>query len=130
MSQDIPEIASETLQRGLVGASADPLDSIPSLHSDSMASAASVLHLLSPRARSGADHGLLERGAAGVDGEQRLNNTPSLLENALSQENAAAAAAAAGGSCSDSSVNHSWPAAPDITRETRNSLRDNGLGDW
>lgn len=126
MSQDIPEIASETLQRGLAGASADPLDSIPSLHSDSMASAASVLHLLSPRARSGADHGLLERGAAGVDGEQRLNNTPSLLETALSQENAAAAAA---GSCSDSSMNHSWPAAPDITRETRNSLRDNGLGD-
>lgn len=68
----------------------------------------------------------LERGTAAVDGEQRLNNTPSLLETALSQENAAAAA----GSCSDSSVNHAWPAAPDITRETRNSLRDNGLGDW
>ncbi|XP_057203952.1 enhancer of mRNA-decapping protein 4 isoform X1 [Triplophysa rosa] len=128
MSQDIPEIASETLQRGLAGASVDPLDSIPSLHSDSMASAASVLHLLSPRARSGADHGPLERGAAAVDGEQRLNNTPSLLETALSQENAAAAAAVAG-SCLDSIVNHSWPAAPDITRETRNSLRDNGLGD-
>uniref|UniRef100_A0A672MEP4 Enhancer of mRNA-decapping protein 4 n=2 Tax=Sinocyclocheilus grahami TaxID=75366 RepID=A0A672MEP4_SINGR len=125
MSQDIPEIASETLQRGLASASAD---SVPVLHSDSMASAASVLHLLSPRARSSAEHSLLplELGAASVDGEQRLNNTPSLLETALSQENAVAA----GGSCSDSSVNHTWPAAPDITRETRNSHRDNGLGDW
>uniref|UniRef100_A0A671M3N2 Enhancer of mRNA-decapping protein 4 n=1 Tax=Sinocyclocheilus anshuiensis TaxID=1608454 RepID=A0A671M3N2_9TELE len=125
MSLDIPEIASETLQRGLPGAAAD---SGPVLHSDSMASAASVLHLLSPRARSSAEHSLLllELGAASVDGEQRLNNTPSLLETALSQENAVAA----GGSCSDSSVNHTWPAAPDITRETRNSLRDNGLGDW
>ncbi|XP_016143272.1 enhancer of mRNA-decapping protein 4 isoform X1 [Sinocyclocheilus grahami] len=124
MSLDIPEIASETLQRGLAGAAAD---SGPVLHSDSMASAASVLHLLSPRARSSAEHSLLplELGAASVDGEQRLNNTPSLLETALSQENAVAA----GGSCSDSSVNHTWPAAPDITRETRNSLRDNGLGD-
>uniref|UniRef100_A0A8C2A926 Enhancer of mRNA-decapping protein 4 n=1 Tax=Cyprinus carpio TaxID=7962 RepID=A0A8C2A926_CYPCA len=124
MSQDIPEIASETLQRGLAGAAAD---SGPVLHSDSMASAASVLHLLSPRARSSAEHSLLslELGAASVDGEQRHNNTPSLLETALSQENAVAA----GGSCSDSSVNHTWPAAPDITRETRNSLRDNGLGD-
>uniref|UniRef100_A0A671PHS1 Enhancer of mRNA-decapping protein 4-like n=1 Tax=Sinocyclocheilus anshuiensis TaxID=1608454 RepID=A0A671PHS1_9TELE len=124
MSQDIPEIASETLQRGLAGSSAD---SVPVLHSDSMASVASVLHLLSPRARSSAEHSLLplEFGAASVDGEQRLNNTPSLLETALSQENAVAA----GGSCSDSSVNHTWPAAPDITRETRNSHRDNGLGD-
>uniref|UniRef100_A0A673HGZ2 Enhancer of mRNA-decapping protein 4 n=1 Tax=Sinocyclocheilus rhinocerous TaxID=307959 RepID=A0A673HGZ2_9TELE len=125
MSLDIPEIASETLQRGLAGAAAD---SGPVLHSDSMASAASVLHLLSPRARSSAEHSLLplELGAASVDGEQRLNNTPSLLETALSQENAVAA----GGSCLESSVNHTWPAAPDITRETRNSLRDNGLGDW
>ncbi|XP_051580109.1 enhancer of mRNA-decapping protein 4-like isoform X3 [Myxocyprinus asiaticus] len=127
MSQDIPEIASETLQRGLAGAATNSRDSVPTLHSDSMASAASVLHLLSPRARSSAEHSLLplERGAASVDGEQRLNNTPSLLETALSQENAVAAA----GSCSDSSMNHAWPAAPDITRETRNSLRDNGLGD-
>uniref|UniRef100_A0A673JN05 Enhancer of mRNA-decapping protein 4 n=1 Tax=Sinocyclocheilus rhinocerous TaxID=307959 RepID=A0A673JN05_9TELE len=125
MSQDIPEIASETLQRGLAGSSAN---SVPVLHSDSMASAASVLHLLSPRARSSAEHSLLplELGAASVDGEQRLNNTPSLLETALSQENAVAA----GGSCSDGSMNHTWPAAPDITRETRNSHRDNGLGDW
>ncbi|XP_052008789.1 enhancer of mRNA-decapping protein 4 isoform X3 [Xyrauchen texanus] len=127
MSQDIPEIASETLQRGLAGAATNSRDSVPTLHSDSMASAASVLHLLSPRVRSSTEHSLLplERGAAALDGEQRLNSTPSLLETALSQENAVVAV----GSFSDSSVNHAWPAAPDITRETRNSLRDNVLGD-
>uniref|UniRef100_A0AAY4EVA0 Enhancer of mRNA-decapping protein 4 n=1 Tax=Denticeps clupeoides TaxID=299321 RepID=A0AAY4EVA0_9TELE len=116
MPQDIPEIASETLPRSLVGGVLiDSRDGTTSLHSDSMASAASALHLLSPRKRS--------RGAA--DGEQRMSSTPSLLETALSQENAASAAA----SCSDSSVSHAWPAAPDITRETRNSLRDNGMTD-
>lgn len=63
---------------------------------------------------------------APVESEARLSHTPSLLENALSQENASV-----GGGSSDVSVSHtSWPAAPDITRETRNSLRDNGLGDW
>uniref|UniRef100_A0A4W5QPB1 Enhancer of mRNA-decapping protein 4 n=1 Tax=Hucho hucho TaxID=62062 RepID=A0A4W5QPB1_9TELE len=116
MSQDIPEIASETLQRGLGGVSgAESREPLPALHTDSMASAASALHLLSPRNRNNSDHGAVEV-------EQRLSNTPSLLENALSQENAAA-------SCSDNNVSHPWPAAPDITRETRNSLRDNGLGD-
>lgn len=114
MSQDIiPEIASETLPRGL----AEAHESHQGLQ-DSMVSAASALHLLSPLELSG--------GAVG-ETEQRLSSTPSLLETALSHENAANAAAA---SCSDSSVNRSWPAAPDITRETRNSLRDNGLGEW
>ncbi|XP_024279280.1 enhancer of mRNA-decapping protein 4 isoform X1 [Oncorhynchus tshawytscha] len=129
MSQDIPEIASETLQRSLgVVSGAESRDPLPALHTDSMASAASALHHLSPRNRNNSDHGhlTLELGAGAVEVEQRLSNTPSLLENALSQENAAAAAAA---SCSDNNTSHPWPAAPDITRETRNSLRDNGLGD-
>uniref|UniRef100_A0AAY4EVR1 Enhancer of mRNA-decapping protein 4 n=1 Tax=Denticeps clupeoides TaxID=299321 RepID=A0AAY4EVR1_9TELE len=130
MPQDIPEIASETLPRSLVGGVLiDSRDGTTSLHSDSMASAASALHLLSPRKRSSAEHNLHppELGPAGgaADGEQRMSSTPSLLETALSQENAASAAA----SCSDSSVSHAWPAAPDITRETRNSLRDNGMTD-
>lgn len=128
MSQDIPEIASETLQRGLGGAAAEARDPLQSLHTDSMASAASALHLLSPRNRNAVEHSLMPLELGG-DSEQRLSNTPSLLETALSQENAAAAAAAAV-SCSDSGAKHSWPAAPDITRETRISLRDNGLGDW
>uniref|UniRef100_A0A673A581 Enhancer of mRNA-decapping protein 4 n=1 Tax=Sphaeramia orbicularis TaxID=375764 RepID=A0A673A581_9TELE len=90
MSQDMPEIASQTLQlqRGLVS-SLDPLP-LSALQTDSMASAASALHLLtSPRTNPGV-----------------------------------------GGGASDGSVSHTpWPAAPDITRETRNSLRDNGLVD-
>ncbi|XP_062402777.1 enhancer of mRNA-decapping protein 4 isoform X5 [Sardina pilchardus] len=143
MSQDMPEIASETLQRGSLAASvaaaaaaaADSAQvsapmSLPGLHGDSMASAASALHMLSPRNHSvGPELGLhpleLGAGAGPADGEQRLSNTPSLLENALSQENAAAAAAAA--ACADNGIGHAWPAAPDITRETRQ--RDNGMGD-
>lgn len=61
-----------------------------------------------------------------VESEPRLNLTPSLLENAFSQDNAGV-----GPGSSEGSISHThWPAAPDITRETRNSLRDNGLGDW
>ncbi|XP_023262993.1 enhancer of mRNA-decapping protein 4 isoform X1 [Seriola lalandi dorsalis] len=131
MSQDMPEIASQTLQlqRGLVS-SLEPLP-LSALQTDSMASAASALHLLtSPRT---ANNGLLPLELGGADGpvggavesEPRLSHTPSLLENALSQENPGV-----GGGSSDGSVSHTpWPAAPDITRETRNSLRDNGLGD-
>ncbi|NXX87074.1 EDC4 protein, partial [Urocolius indicus] len=114
LSQDIPEIASETLQRSFAPAPA-PLPSEglePSHHADSMASAASALHLLSPRNRHNSEHGhhSLDMPPVEVD---RLN-APSLLETALTQENAA----------SDSVVGQPWPAAPDITRETRNSMAD------
>ncbi|XP_044212245.1 enhancer of mRNA-decapping protein 4 isoform X2 [Thunnus albacares] len=132
MSQDMPEIASQTLQpqRGLV-CSLDPLP-LSALQTDSMASAASALHLLtSPRTANNNSLLPLELGGAegpvggSVESEPRLSHTPSLLETALSHENPAS-----GGGSSDGSVSHTpWPAAPDITRETRNSLRDNGLGD-
>uniref|UniRef100_A0A8C4E085 Enhancer of mRNA-decapping protein 4 n=1 Tax=Dicentrarchus labrax TaxID=13489 RepID=A0A8C4E085_DICLA len=129
MSQDMPEIASQTLQlqRGL-GSSLEPLP-LSALQTDSMASAASALHLLtSPRtANNNSEHTTLKLKHMGgaVESEPRLSHTPSLLENALSQENPGV-----GGGSSDGSVSHTpWPAAPDITRETRNSLRDNGLGD-
>uniref|UniRef100_A0A665UEK4 Enhancer of mRNA-decapping protein 4 n=1 Tax=Echeneis naucrates TaxID=173247 RepID=A0A665UEK4_ECHNA len=117
MSQDMPEIASQTLQlqRGLVSS----LDSLPlsALQTDSMASAASALHLLTSPCTPSANYIL---GGA-VESEPRLSHTPSLLENALSQENPGV-----GGGSSDGGVSHTpWPAAPDITRETRNSLRDN-----
>uniref|UniRef100_A0A663EIH1 Enhancer of mRNA-decapping protein 4 n=1 Tax=Aquila chrysaetos chrysaetos TaxID=223781 RepID=A0A663EIH1_AQUCH len=114
MSQDIPEIASETLQRSFVGApSGLPAEVLePSHHADSMASAASALHLLSPRNRHNSEHShhSLDMPPVEVD---RLN-APSLLETALTQENAS----------SDSVVSQPWPAAPDITRETRNSMAD------
>ncbi|KAJ3596303.1 hypothetical protein NHX12_002712 [Muraenolepis orangiensis] len=130
MSQDMPEIASQTqqLQRGLVSIP-EPLP-MPAMQADSMASAANALHLLtSPRGSNNNSLLPLERGggAASVGGavevETLLSITPSLLENALSQENT-------GAGSSDGSVSHTpWPAAPDITRETRNNLRDNGLAD-
>ncbi|XP_035982499.1 enhancer of mRNA-decapping protein 4 [Fundulus heteroclitus] len=131
MSQDMPEIATQTLQlqRGH-GLEALPL---PALQTDSMASAACALHLLtSPRAAS--NNGLLplELGGAeassigGTESESRLGNKPSILENTLSQEDPGAS----GGSSDGGGGGHTaWPAAPDITRETRNSLRDNGLSD-
>uniref|UniRef100_A0A667WLN5 Enhancer of mRNA-decapping protein 4 n=1 Tax=Myripristis murdjan TaxID=586833 RepID=A0A667WLN5_9TELE len=123
MSQDMPEIASQTLQlqRGLIS-NPEPLP-LSALQTDSMASAASALHLLaSPRTPNNSVDGPV---GGSVEPEARLSHTPSLLETALSQENTAA-----GGGPSDGSVSHTpWPAAPDITRETRNSLRDNGLGD-
>lgn len=132
MSQDMPEIASQTLQpqRSLV-CSLEPLP-LSALQTDSMASAASALHMLtSPRTANNNSLLPLELGGAegpvsgSVESEPRLSHTPSLLETALSHENPAA-----GGGSSDGSVSHTpWPAAPDITRETRNSLRDNGLGD-
>uniref|UniRef100_A0A8D0F654 Enhancer of mRNA-decapping protein 4 n=1 Tax=Strix occidentalis caurina TaxID=311401 RepID=A0A8D0F654_STROC len=112
MSQDIPEIASETLQRSFAAApSGLPAEVLePSHHADSMASAASALHLLSPRNRHNSEHShhSLDMPPVEVD---RLN-APSLLETALTQENAS----------SDSVVSQPWPAAPDITRETRNSM--------
>uniref|UniRef100_A0A8C7XZ24 Enhancer of mRNA-decapping protein 4 n=1 Tax=Oryzias sinensis TaxID=183150 RepID=A0A8C7XZ24_9TELE len=113
MTQDMPEIAQTLqLQRGFV-ASMEALP-LPALQMDSMASAASALHLLTS-----------PLSANSTDSESRLSSTPSLLENALSHENSGAT-----GGASDGNVSHtSWPAAPDITRETRNSLRDNGLGD-
>uniref|UniRef100_A0A663MS00 Enhancer of mRNA-decapping protein 4 n=1 Tax=Athene cunicularia TaxID=194338 RepID=A0A663MS00_ATHCN len=112
ISQDIPEIASETLQRSFAAApSGLPTEVLePSHHADSMASAASALHLLSPRNRHNSEHShhSLDMPPVEVD---RLN-APSLLETALTQENAS----------SDSVVSQPWPAAPDITRETRNSM--------
>ncbi|KAH0619562.1 hypothetical protein JD844_000282 [Phrynosoma platyrhinos] len=114
MSQDIPEIASETLQRSFgaapSGLPTEVLDS--NHHTDSMASAASALHLLSPRNRHGSEHShhSLDMAPNEVD----MLTAPSLLETALPQETA----------ISDSSVSQPWPAAPDITRETRNSMAD------
>ncbi|XP_060643783.2 enhancer of mRNA-decapping protein 4 [Anolis sagrei] len=122
MSQDIPEIASETLQRSFAAASAAPpglpgegLD--PAHHADSMASAASALHLLSPRNRHSSEHShhSLDVAPSEVD----VLTAPSLLETVLPQEAAA----------SDPPGSQPWPAAPDITRETRNSMADSPRND-
>ncbi|XP_039183452.1 enhancer of mRNA-decapping protein 4 isoform X2 [Crotalus tigris] len=114
MSQDIPEIASETLQRSFGAApSGLPVEILDSNHhTDSMASAASALHLLSPRNRHSSEpsHHSLDMAPTEVD----MLTAPSLLETALPQENVAL----------ESGVSQPWPAAPDITRETRNSMAD------
>ncbi|XP_013926027.1 PREDICTED: enhancer of mRNA-decapping protein 4 [Thamnophis sirtalis] len=114
MSQDIPEIASETLQRSFGAApSGLPVEILDANHhTDSMASAASALHLLSPRNRHSSEpsHHSLDMTPNEVD----MLTAPSLLEMALPQENVAL----------DSGVSQPWPAAPDITRETRNSMAD------
>ncbi|XP_028906731.1 enhancer of mRNA-decapping protein 4 [Ornithorhynchus anatinus] len=111
LSQDIPEIASEALSRGF-GPTPTPPEG---LEPDSMASAASALHLLSPRSRAGPDpspqHGLI-----GSPGEGDCRGTPSLLEVTLTQETGVA----------DSQA---WPAAPDITRETRSNLANSPRDD-
>ncbi|XP_069073687.1 enhancer of mRNA-decapping protein 4 [Pleurodeles waltl] len=115
MSQDIPEIASEILQRSFAsappGLPVEVLDS--NNHVDSMASAASALHLLSPRNRHNSEHSLHSLDMTPAVEVERLN-TPSLLETAITQDNVAL----------DSAANQPWPAAPDITRETRNSMAD------
>uniref|UniRef100_A0A670ZU10 Enhancer of mRNA-decapping protein 4 n=1 Tax=Pseudonaja textilis TaxID=8673 RepID=A0A670ZU10_PSETE len=89
MSQDIPEIASETLQRSFSAApSGLPVEILDSNHhTDSMASAASALHLLSPRNRHSSEpsHHSLDMAPNEVD----MLTTPSLLEAALPQENVA-----------------------------------------
>uniref|UniRef100_A0A8C6VSL7 Enhancer of mRNA-decapping protein 4 n=1 Tax=Nothobranchius furzeri TaxID=105023 RepID=A0A8C6VSL7_NOTFU len=105
LSQDMPEIASQTLQlqRGHVTS----LETLPlsALQTDSMASAASALHMLtSPRTASNNGY---KRGAD--ECLRRLMRFSASLHIC---------------------VHTAWPAAPDITRETRNSLRDNGLGEW
>ncbi|XP_032892138.1 enhancer of mRNA-decapping protein 4 isoform X2 [Amblyraja radiata] len=112
MSQDIPEIASETLQRAFAG-SVLPSDVLESNHHmDSMVSAASALHLLSPRSRPNSEHS--HHSLDMPQKEVERLSTPSLLESVLSQDNAAG----------DNVASQPWPAAPDITRETRNSINE------
>lgn len=111
LSQDIPEIASEALSRGFGSSVPEGL-----IEPDSMASAASALHLLSPRPRQGPELGS-QLGLDGGPGDGDRHSTPSLLEAALTQEVATP----------DSQV---WPTAPDITRETCSTLTEsprNGL---
>uniref|UniRef100_A0A452S547 Enhancer of mRNA-decapping protein 4 n=1 Tax=Ursus americanus TaxID=9643 RepID=A0A452S547_URSAM len=109
LSQDIPEIASEALSRGFVSSAPEGLEP------DSMASAASALHLLSPRPRPGPELGS-QLGLDGGPGDGDRHSTPSLLEAALTQEATAP----------DSQV---WPTAPDITRETCSSLAESDHDD-
>ncbi|CAH2324898.1 enhancer of mRNA-decapping 4 isoform X1 [Pelobates cultripes] len=115
ISQGIPEIASETLQRSYpsqLPSGLSPEAAAAPDHTDSMSSAASALHLLSPRNCPTSEHVLrpLEVRPFGVENERI--GAPSLPDNTTAHNN----------TNDDSLVPQPWPAAPDITRETRNNL--------
>ncbi|ETE60933.1 Enhancer of mRNA-decapping protein 4, partial [Ophiophagus hannah] len=86
MSQDIPEIASETLQRSFGAApSGLPVEILDSNHhTDSMASAASALHLLSPRNRHSSEpsHHSLDMAPNEVD----MLTTPTSPRNEVEEK--------------------------------------------
>ncbi|XP_063801327.1 enhancer of mRNA-decapping protein 4 isoform X2 [Pseudophryne corroboree] len=112
MSQDIPEIASETLQRsypapislGLTPDGSDTSNQIPS-----MSSAASALYLLSTRNRNTSEYTLRSLELVSPEIDDELIGAQS-LDNTNPQEKV------------NEVMSHSWPAAPDITRETRNNV--------
>ncbi|KAM9301724.1 enhancer of mRNA-decapping protein 4 [Gastrophryne carolinensis] len=111
VSQDIPEIASETLQRNYPGALSLDLDPAVEIanNAPSMSSAASALHIFSARNYKTSEHGYRGPGSC-VDGDVR--NACQSLNEACSQEKG------------DEVLSPHWPAAPDITRETLNNLAE------
>ncbi|XP_077312780.1 enhancer of mRNA-decapping protein 4 isoform X1 [Lithobates pipiens] len=113
VSQDIPEIASETLQRSYpapisLGLTPDDTDKT---HAPSMSSAASALHLLSTRNCNIPEHGhrVLETGSSAAQDE--LVGAEPLVERSIQDK-------------VEEVIAQPWPAAPDITRETRNNLNE------
>ncbi|KAG9475395.1 hypothetical protein GDO78_003684 [Eleutherodactylus coqui] len=117
ISQDIPEIASETLQRNYpssISVSVVQEENCTSNQAPSMSSAASALQLLSTRNRNTSALGLrpLEFSSSMSDSELI---SASCLENAKHQI--------------DDVISQPWPAAPDITRETKNSLLESDRDD-
>lgn len=113
VSQDIPEIASETLQRSYpapisLGLTPDDTDKN---HAPSMSSAASALHLLSTRNCNIPEHGhrVLETGSSAAQDE--LIGAEPLAERSIQDK-------------VEEAIAQPWPAAPDITRETRNNLNE------
>ncbi|KAM5138290.1 enhancer of mRNA-decapping protein 4 [Mantella aurantiaca] len=118
VSQDIPEIASETLQRSYpapISLGMTPEDTDTN-HAASMSSAASALHLLSTLNCNISDHGhrLLETGPSAAQDE--LVGAEPLKERSTLNN-------------IDKVISQPWPAAPDITRETRNNLTESDHDD-
>ncbi|XP_018414513.1 PREDICTED: enhancer of mRNA-decapping protein 4 [Nanorana parkeri] len=119
VSQDIPEIASETLQRSYpapisLGLTLEDTDTN---HAPSMSSAASALQLLSARNCNIPEHGHrpLEPGLSGAPDE--LVGAETLTERSIHKDKV------------DEVISQPWPAAPDITRETRNNLSESDHDD-
>ncbi|XP_073432457.1 enhancer of mRNA-decapping protein 4 isoform X2 [Dendrobates tinctorius] len=119
ISQDIPEIASETLQRSCPSSlSVKVVQEVTctSSQAPSMSSAASALQLLSTRSRNTSELALrpLEYSCSISDSE--LISAP-CLENAKLTDNM------------EEDISQPWPAAPDITRETKNNLMESDHDD-
>ncbi|KAM3919735.1 enhancer of mRNA-decapping protein 4 isoform 2-T2 [Leptodactylus fuscus] len=116
ISQDIPEIASETLQRNYqssVGVVQD--ENFASNQAPSMSSAASALQLLSTRSRNASELGLRQLEFSSSIPDSELIPSP-CLENGKLKDSLA-------------EISQPWPAAPDITRETKNSLIESDRDD-
>ncbi|XP_072279188.1 enhancer of mRNA-decapping protein 4 [Pyxicephalus adspersus] len=118
VSQDIPEIASETLQRSYpapISLGLTPEDTDTN-HAPSMSSAASALHLLSNHNCNVPEHGHqpLETGSSGAQDEMVSHET--VVARSIQDK-------------VDESISQPWPAAPDITRETRNNLTESDHDD-
>ncbi|KAG8437789.1 hypothetical protein GDO86_008481, partial [Hymenochirus boettgeri] len=105
ISLKIPEIASEALQRNYIAPSQDDNTSY---HTDSISP---PLHLLSSHSLS-TEHAPRPLDVSSTVAECEQIDSPSLLENASTEHK------------SDVILTQPWPAAPDITRETRNNLLD------
>ncbi|XP_053305522.1 enhancer of mRNA-decapping protein 4 isoform X2 [Spea bombifrons] len=120
ISQGMPEIASETLQRSYptqLSSGLVPEGSVAANNPDSMSSAASALHLLSPRNCPTSEHILRPLDIRSFGAENERMAVPTLMEKTATQD------------IVDGPVSQPWPAAPDITRETRNSLADSTRDD-
>ncbi|XP_069821989.1 enhancer of mRNA-decapping protein 4 isoform X2 [Dendropsophus ebraccatus] len=112
ISQDIPEIASETLQRSFpssISVGVVQEENCASNQAPSMSSAASALQLLSTRSRNTSELGLRPLEFPSSMSDNELISAP-CLENASLMDQ------------KDDVISQPWPAAPDITRETKNSL--------
>ncbi|XP_040264917.1 enhancer of mRNA-decapping protein 4 isoform X2 [Bufo bufo] len=117
ISQDIPEIASVSLQRSYPSSiSVVQEENCASNHAPSMSSAASALQLLSTRSRNTSELGLrpLEFPSSMADSE--LVSAPGLENSKLKDQ-------------MEEVISQPWPAAPDITRETNNSLIESDRDD-
>ncbi|XP_069596225.1 enhancer of mRNA-decapping protein 4 isoform X2 [Ranitomeya imitator] len=118
ISQDIPEIASETLQRSCpssLSVKVVQVENCTSNQAPSMSSAASALQLLSTRSRNTSELALrpLEYSCSISDSE--LISAPCLENVKLTDM--------------EEDISQPWPAAPDITRETKNNLMESNRDD-
>ncbi|XP_073514062.1 enhancer of mRNA-decapping protein 4 isoform X2 [Phyllobates terribilis] len=119
ISQDIPEIASETLQRSCPSSLSVKVaqeENCASNQAPSMSSAASALQLLSTRSRNASELALRPLDYPCSISDSELISAQ-CIENAKLTDNM------------EEDISQPWPAAPDITRETKNNLMESDHDD-